>query len=264
MNFVSGDGDEVANYLDHLLAIDEYVRTSPAGCVTSGFEMHNIARAAGLATDGNPIAANWTGQLIELEYLVHGPKSLGDPRPLLPGRMWSDADLQRFNDYRVTSKGREEADRVRRQRRERRTDAALGLAPPGLTPAWMRVDQRRAVAAPLKSLRAALDSNDNAAAIGAAKDLVEAACKIRIENCGGTFSRTDSLPTLCKAACQTNGSQGSGAELARSLTATVQRLAELRNIAGAGHGRSSVPKLGSSEAYLAAAAATAIANFLLS
>jgi hypothetical protein len=256
--------EEVINYLDHLLAVDEFVRTSAAGCVTSGYEMHNIARDAGLVQAGSAIAANWTGQLVELEYLIHGPKSAGDPRPLLPGRMWNDADLQRFNDYRITAKGREEADRLRRQLREGGTDAALGLRFPNLTPAWMDDGQRRAVLAPLRNLQAALDHGNHGAAVGAAKDLVEAACKIRIESGGGTFSRTDSLTTLFKAVREANGPQGPGEELARSLAATVQRLAELRNAVGAGHGQSSVPtELGAREARLAASAAAGVASFAL-
>lgn len=255
--------EEVVNYLDHLLAVDEYIRTSPAGCVTSGYEMHGIARDAGLVQVGNTIAANWTGQLVELEYLAHGPKSFGDPRPLLPGRMWTDTDLQRFNDYRITPKGREEADRLRRQRRERSTDAALGMGFPNLTAPWMDDDQRRAIIATLANLRVALDGEDGRAAIGAAKDLVEAACKIRIEYGRGTFSKGDSLPKLIKAVRETSGPQGPGEEVARSVAATVQRLAELRNAAGAGHGQASVPQVGSREAHLAASAATSIASFVL-
>ncbi len=251
------------NYLDHLLAVDEFTRASSTGCVMGGYEMHTIAHAAGLLEPGNEAAANWTGVLVELGYLAHGPRSAGDRRPLVPGRMWGDSELQRFGDYRVTASGREEADRMRRLTREQRTDAALGLGFPNLTQSWMDDGQRRAILAPLAGLQVALDTGNNGAAIGAAKDLVEAACKIRIERAGGSFGRSDSLPTLFKATREATGIQAPGEEVAKSLAATVQRLAELRNAVGAGHGQASVPKLGEREARLAATTASGVAGFLL-
>jgi hypothetical protein len=253
----------MANYLDHLLAVDEYTRSAPAGCVQTGYEMHAIAQGAGLVEPGNLIAANWTGQLVELEYLVHGAQSAGDRRPLLPGRMWSDSDLQRFSEYRVTARGREEADRMRRLTREAGTDAALDGGFPYLAPSWMSDDQRRAVLAPLATLRSALDSGDGAAAVGAAKNLIEAACKIRIEHAGGAYRRGDSLTNLFKAARETGEVAVPGEDLARSLNATVQRMAELRNAVGAGHGQASAPALGRRDARLAAGAATSVAAYLL-
>jgi hypothetical protein len=253
----------VANYLDHLLAVDEYIRPSPSGCVMVGYEMHEIARRAGLVGPGDQVAANWTGVLVELGYLTHDAGSAGDNRPDMPGRMWSDRDLQRYGDYRLTKDGRSEADQIRRQQRERRTDAAIGLGFPNLTQAWMNEGQNRAVMAPLASLQAALDGADSVAAIGAAKDLVEAACKVQIESRGESFARGDSLPDLFKATRGNRGGQVPGEEVAKSLAATVQRLAELRNAVGAGHGQASVPSLGEREGRLAASAGCAVAAFVL-
>lgn len=253
----------MANYMDHLRVVDEFTRASPGGCVMGGYEMHAIAREAGLVEAGNEIAANWTGILVELGYLTHGPPSAGDQRPLAPGRMWTGSELQRVNDYRVTASGREEADRMRRLAREQRTDAALGLGFPNLTQPWMDDGQRRAILAPLAGLQAALDTGNNGAAIGAAKDLVEAACKIQIERASGSFGRGDSLPTLFKAVREADGAQAPGEEVTKSLAATVQRLAELRNAVGADHGQASVLQLGEREARLAATAAAGVAGFVL-
>jgi hypothetical protein len=205
------DDPGVSNYLDHLLAVDEFTRRSPGGCVAGGYEMHGIARDAGLVTQGDEVAANWTGVCVELGYLTHGPASAGDRRPPTPGRVWTGSEVQRYNDYRVTASGREEADRLRRQARERRTDVALGLDLPGI--------------------------------------------------CGSSMGQ--SLPKLFKQAREAAGSEASGEEVANSLAATVQRLAELRNAVGAGHGHAVVPDVGEREARLAASAASAVAVFVL-
>jgi hypothetical protein len=88
-------------------------------------------------------------------------------------------------------------------------------------------------------LQAALDRQDHAATIGAAKELVEAACKITIERTGQDVPERASLPALFKQAqlAVGYGADGSGDPLARSLTTSVQSLAELRNAVGTGHGR---------------------------
>ncbi len=254
----------MANHLDHLLAIDRFTRESPLGCVSSGYEMHAIAQRAQLVAANDKSAARWTGELVELGYLIHGPKSFGDSRPTPPGRMWGDSQLQMFNDYRVTADGRNEADRMRRLTREQRTDEALGNGMPSLVRPWMDGPQQRAIATAVGALRAALDGGQHSAAIGAAKDLAEAACKVVIEGSGQTAPQRQSLPALFKQARTAGSADGNGGDnLGRSLAATVQRLAELRNAAGAGHGHASLPKLSEREALLAASAATAIADYLL-
>ena len=98
---------------------------------------------------------------------------------------WSDRELQSFALYRVTATGRQEAERLRRVRREHLIDAALGQA---LMPASVDLTTvaAQAVGRPLRDLRAALADERPAAAVGAAKELVEAACKVVLAEHGET------------------------------------------------------------------------------
>jgi hypothetical protein len=113
----------------------------------------------------------------------------GDRRPL-PSSGYSPDDLSRVSDYRITATGRTEADRVRRQRREALTDASIGGVLPNLVQSWMSEPQRRAISVPLRHLRSARDGEQYAAAVGAAKDLAEAACKVGIERAGSCSQRS--------------------------------------------------------------------------
>jgi hypothetical protein len=231
----------VANHLDFLEALDEHVRASPLGVVQGGGELHTIAREAGLVGPAEESAARWTGQLVQLGFVSHGQVSFGDPRPL-PVGAWTPQDVYRVSDYTVTGPGHAEAETIRRRRRDEMTDAAIGAALPTLTRPWMTDGERRAVAEPLGNLRAALDTDRAAAAVGAAKDLVEASCKVIVGRAGVEVGDSPSLPTLFKRAHEcVAGEEGAAGDLGRSLAATAQRLAELRNSAGAGHGRADAP-----------------------
>jgi hypothetical protein len=212
---------------------------------------------------GYAIAANWTGVLVHQGYVEHSPPGGGDRRPIPRGTLWGDADIQRFSDYRLTSTGREEAARLRREERERTTDVALGLGLPELIQPWMTDGQRRAIAEPLWALRLALDEEHAASAVGDAKDLAEAACKVALEGAGQSV-RNESLPVLFKRAFEAvePNSELDGS-LGRSLAATAQALAEMRNTAGSGHGRGSAVHVPMRHARLAAAAASAVACFVL-
>ena len=254
----------MAHHLDLLLVLDEHTRANPSGYVSRGADMYEIACRAGLVEWGDQWPATWTGELVHLGYLTHGPPNAGDRWPAIPGPMWGDRELQRYGDYRVTPTGREEADRMRRLRRETVTDAALGTSFPTLIRAWMSDGQRRAISEPLGRLREALDSERYSAAIGAAKELVEAACKVVIERTGKDAPNGASLPTLFKQAQASNGVDALGSSLGNSLASTVQRLAELRNTAGTGHGRASSPDVSARDARIAASAGAAVADFLLS
>jgi hypothetical protein len=108
-----------------------------------------------------------------------------------------------------------------------------------------------------------LDNEQFVAAVGAAKDLTEAACKVAIEHAGGTAPSGDSLPSLFKEALALSGVAPAYGEVGRSLAATVHRLSELRNAIGAGHGRAAQPDVDGRAARLAASAATGIAMFVL-
>lgn len=224
--------------------------------------MHAIAQTAGLAVPGDESAARWTGELVQLGYVVHGPLGLGDQRPL-PQGAYTSYDLSRVSDYRITAAGRTEADRVRRQRREALTDAAIGVVLPNLVSSQMSEPERSAITIPFSHLRSGLDNEQFVAAVGAAKDLVEAACKVTLARSGQAAPVGDPLPALFKQALDTIGDDGSQADVGRSLAATVQRIAELRNAVGAGHGRAAQPDVNPAAARLAASAATGIALFLL-
>ncbi|HEY5053458.1 MAG TPA: abortive infection family protein [Solirubrobacterales bacterium] len=254
----------MANHLDFLAALDDYVRASPLGVVQQGGDLHTIARDAGLVESGDEAAARWTGQLVGLGFVAHGPIGFGDPRPL-PVRAWTPQDVYRVSDYTVTGAGHAEAETVRRRKRDSFTDAALGAALPALVRPWMTDTEKRAVSEPLAGLRAALDAERGPAAVGAAKDLVEASCKVITTRAGAEVGENPTLPTLFKAAHRcVAGEDGTAGDLGRSLVSTAQRLGELRNSAGAGHGHAAPPQLGVREARLAAAAASGLSAYLLS
>jgi hypothetical protein len=166
------------NYLDFLVVFDDHIRQSSLAYVTYGSELDGLAASGLVSTDDTYIAPRWVGELVAAGYMTHGPLAAGDRQPLPVGAFTSQ-DLSRVSDYRVTAAGREEADRVRRQRREDLTDIALGGAVARLLHAPMGDEQRAAIMVSATNLRAALDNEHHAAAVGAAKDLVEAACRSR-------------------------------------------------------------------------------------
>lgn len=227
-----------------------------------GSGLHGIAQGAGLVVPGDESAGRWTGELVSGGYMRHNPPGLGDRRPI-PHGAYTPSDLWRFSDYRVTYEGRTEAERVRQQRRQSLTDAALGGLLSDAALGTMTEPQRQAISVPLMHLRTALDSEQYAAAVGSAKDLAEAASKIAIEAAGGTVPTAASLPALFKEALRASAVEDADGEIGRSLTATVQRLAELRNAVGSGHGRASQPGVSARAGRLAASAAVGITAFLL-
>ena len=92
-------------------------------------------------------------------------------------------------------------------------------------------------------------SSDPAAAIASSKELVESVCKIVLDDYGITYAPGTDLPNLYKETAKVlrlnaewvpesaKGSQAAQGAL-RALATTVQRLGELRNELGLGHGRS--------------------------
>jgi hypothetical protein len=68
------------------------------------------------------------------------------------------------------------------------------------------------------------------------------------------------LKDIAKVAGRRDDAAG---DVGRSLAATVQRLAELRNIAGSGHGRAEEPTVTVRDARLAGTAACGMALFVL-
>jgi hypothetical protein len=259
------DDTGVPNALDFLVLLDSYTRESSLGYVSAAHELQMLAQQAELVPQqDNYSVVRWTGELVHHGYVDHGPQHLGDPRPMPPGTAWTENDVQRVRDFRVTPLGREEADRMRRLAREATTDVVLGAAFPHLLQPWMDETQRRAITTPLVGLRSALDSEQHSGVLGAAKDLVEAACQIALARSGrAPREQRPSLPALFKEAHRATASEEDidvGTALGPSLAATVDRLAQLRNSAGTGHGRAAAPTLTGRQAQLAASAAIGVAG----
>jgi Abortive infection C-terminus len=152
---------------------------------------------------------------------------------------------------------------MRRLQREAATNAVLGARFPTLVRPWMTDGQRQAITEPLLRLQNAVDSKQNPSAIGEAKELVEAACKITIKRAGQTASSGAALPALFKQAHTATGADAPGSPLGNGLAPTVQRLAELRKAVGTGHGRASSSDVPARDARIAASAAVAVSEFLL-
>jgi len=244
----------MANRFDLLEALDHYL--SDGRDELSGYEVHGVAQAAKLLEHGSTQAARWVGDLVADGCLTYRSKYPGTS-DLAPGVRWTDRELQSRDGYRLTLGGREEVDRQRRRRRELATDALLegwlDTSPAELPGGIMR---------PLVDLRSALDQERHPAAVAAAKDLVEAACKGALDRSGAEPPPASaSLPALFSAARRC--SAHSDADIGRSLSAIVDRLARLRNSVGGGHGRLELDQVAGAEARIAAGAACAVARFLL-
>jgi hypothetical protein len=117
-------------------------------------------------------------------------------------------------------------------------------------------------------------ANDPAAAIASSKELVESACKVVLDDYGIQHRPKDELLDLYKAAAKAlkldaesvpaNKKGSKAAEgAARALVTTVQRIAELRNELGLGHGRSGPSQALTRHARLAFNTASAVTEFLL-
>jgi len=115
---------------------------------------------------------------------------------------------------------------------------------------------------------------DPAAAIASSKELVESACKVVLDDYGISYKRTESLLDLYKktalvlklnAEAVPGNRKGSAAAQGalRSLSTAVQRLAELRNEIGLGHGGPTAIKSATRHARLAFGAGSTVAEFLL-
>ena len=115
---------------------------------------------------------------------------------------------------------------------------------------------------------------DPSLAIGSAKELIETCCKTILKERMVSFDEKAELPKLVKAAMKELNllpdnipSQSKGAETIKrilsNLSSVTQGVAELRNLYGTGHGRSSNLKgLSSRHAKLAVGAASTLVVFL--
>jgi len=138
---------------------------------------------------------------------------------------------------------------------------------------YQRLRDPQAFEEHLRRIDAGLGS-DPAAAIGSSKELVESACKVILDDYSIEYSRKDDLLELykkvadalkLKAEAVPTSAQGSQAAqgVLRALVTTVQRLAELRNELGLGHGRTAPSAAATRHARLAFNAASTVAQFLL-
>lgn len=243
------------NHLDFLEALDAHIRESGTDQVDHGYGMTLIARDAGLLRNEGENAGRWTGQLVSMGLVAHGPQAPGRPDPP-PGVPWSDLELQAFTAYRLTAEGLATADRERRRRRELSTDVAIGIVFPALGRASAVGIDTSGAAGILRSLQSALDDELPIVAIGAAKELVEAACRWVL---GEQTDRRETLPRRYKLALKEAAAPE--ADLGVRLTSVVDQLNAMRNETGAGHGGDSDVTL--ADARLAAASAVAVMEYLL-
>ncbi len=115
---------------------------------------------------------------------------------------------------------------------------------------------------------------DPPAAIGAAKELLEAVFKHVLREHGTTLTGKEKMPELSKGALSAldltakgvpNSAKGaaSARKVLGSLSASVQGLVELRNLYGTGHGRDRRSGIKPRHAKLAVGAALTLATFIL-
>lgn len=235
-----------------LVALEAAIREGDRP-ITTGYEIHQLAWTTGLCKQPDTQAARWTGYLVDQGWLEFGPSH--HPRPPR-GVPWSDGQLQAFHNYVVTSDGSAEAQRVRQIDRERLIDELLGIGWPALASA---PEARRALLRPLDDLRRALEDSRTNAAIGAAKEVLESAARIRLRDIEESPRRDANLSALVKAAAE----QGSSSAIAHRAAALAEAISEHRNRVGAGHGRSAEAAAELSSASLAAGIAVALARYLL-
>jgi hypothetical protein len=125
----------------------------------------------------------------------------------------------------------------------------------------------------LRRIRAGL-KDDPPAAIGSAKELVETTCRVILDSEGvehrpgddllGLYKKVAAHLNLNAEAVPENAKGSKAAQSAlRSLSATVQNLAEMRNALGTGHGRGARSQALARHARLAVTTAEALCRFLL-
>jgi hypothetical protein len=151
----------------------------------------------------------------------------------------------------------------------------FGSAPPVLpVERFDRLDEPRVLLQHLERIEAGI-LKDPAAAIGAAKELVESTLKFILRDFGVEFDeRAASLTDLYKLVAEelrltresvpasAKGSRASH-RILQNLATAVQSLAELRNELGIGHGRTTPSPALARHARLAANSARAVVEFLL-
>lgn len=210
--------------------------------------------------------ASWVGELVNDGRLRPGSRHGGSPEVPL-GVSWSDAQLQSHYRYRLTDGGRADSRETRRLHRQHDVDHLLAAAVGDHSLVTLSRPARDALAHHLTAVRGALERDDPSAAIGAAKEFVEAAAKIvLLRGVGAQPSAAANLGQLYRQALTSAGRHDPadpGFTMARGAAALVDRLAELRNKHGSGHGRTQPPGAEERDARLAAQIAIAVTVYLL-
>lgn len=139
---------------------------------------------------------------------------------------------------------------------------------------YTRLDDPYVLGEHLRRIEQTIEA-DPSAAIGAAKELVESACRLVLRDYDAAVAdRTMDLPELyrevadklaLKAESVPDHAKGSKAaqQTLRTLVTTIQSLAELRNQLGSGHGRGHRSPARPRHARLAFHAAVTVTDFLL-
>lgn len=140
-------------------------------------------------------------------------------------------------------------------------------------PEYQRLRDPKVFDEHLRRIQAGLQT-DPAAAIASSKEMIESVCKIILDDYQLAYRSSDDLIELYKKAAavlrlnaesvpdSAKGSQAAQGTL-RALVTAVQRLAELRNELGLGHGRTRPSQAMTRHARLAFNAAAAVAEFML-
>jgi hypothetical protein len=229
-----------------------------------GWTLYEAVRDAGLVGDGQvDLVAYLVGELVTDGRLAFRGR-LGGGQPTPPtGAPWASRDLQNHTGYYLTGDGRRDAQTTRQMRRDREVSDALAGQLPSEELAALGPTGVAAVRHNAAEMEAALLDGRWAAAVGAAKDLVESAAHSVLAARGEPADTNTKLMQLVRAAFDAADDRAPGWSLARASVSLAQGLTELRNDEGAGHGRATAPEVGAAEAEFAAVTATALARLLV-
>jgi len=235
----------------------------------TGYALYEAAVQDGLVesgVSGQGVIAGWVGDLVNDDRLRPTSRAGGSPEAPM-GMSWGDAQLQSHYRYRLTDGGRVDARETRHLRRQRTVEHLLAGIVNEDSLATLSQPARDAVDHHLQTVRRAIERDDPAAVIGAAKELVEAAAKIVLARAGVQPNARASLGQLYRQALVATGrsdQEAPGFTMSRGAASLIDRLAQLRNKHGSGHGRPQPPDAEQRDGRLAARVAVAATEYLLS
>ena len=151
------------------------------------------------------------------------------------------ARVELLGRLRLTPRGGEEADRVHRRWREQAADTALGERLPSLTHAWL---PGAAAGRPRPAAARPPSGAGRRAPRGRSRgrrDLLEAGLQGRARPFRADARAVGVAASAVRERYTAGLAHRTGAD--GDLAATAQRVAELRNAAGSGHGRATAPEL---------------------